>query len=91
MEQKLYELLKPWAGISTWHTTHPMDRDRFNAVMHSIVSKYGGNVDIEAFQRALRQHAENNPAVLGNPEHWDKVIDKYTLLAESIFEYENAR
>ncbi|WP_332399649.1 hypothetical protein [Vibrio metschnikovii] len=91
MEDRIFELLKPWAGVSTWHTTHPMDRDRFNRSMHAIVEEFGANVDIDLFESALRKHVENNPRVLGNPEHWDNVISKFTILAESIFLYEDAR
>ncbi|HDM8172270.1 TPA: hypothetical protein P0E23_004934 [Vibrio harveyi] len=91
MEERVFELLRPWAGVPTWHTTHPMDTDRFNKVMHDIVSEFGCNFDVEVFESALRQHAESNPAVLGNPEHWDEIIAKFALRAEAILEYERVR
>ncbi len=88
MEDKIYEILSSWAGVSTWYTTHPGDQSRFSKAMRSIVEELGASIDIEAFERALRRHAEKNPAVLGNPEHWDKIIEKYVLKAETIFTYE---
>ncbi|HCE5244024.1 TPA: hypothetical protein NG505_000382 [Vibrio parahaemolyticus] len=91
MEEKLFELLKPWAGNPTWYTTHPMDRDRFYKAMHSIVDQLGTSIDMDEFESALRKHAEENPAVLGNPKHWDNVIEKFTIMAESIFSYEHVR
>ncbi|HAT8544493.1 hypothetical protein F6X00_11060 [Vibrio vulnificus] len=91
METRVFELLQPWAGVPTWYTTHPMDRDRFNKVMHAIAEEFGCNFDVELFESALRKHAESNPAVLGNPKHWDDIIVKFTLLAEAILAYESVR
>ena len=91
MEDKIYELIKGWAGIPTWHTLHPLDQERFSIAIHKIVTELGPSIDIEAFENALRRHAESNPAVLGNPEHWDDLIEKFAIKAETIFTYEQAR
>lgn len=88
MEDRIYEIISSWAGVSTWYTTHPSDQRRFSLAIRDLVDELGPAIDIEAFERALRKHAENNPAVLGNPAHWDSVIEKYVLKAETIFTYE---
>ncbi|UJF24455.1 hypothetical protein L0B52_09020 [Suttonella sp. R2A3] len=91
MEDKIYEIIKSWAGIPTWHTTHPLDQERFSIAMHNLVSDLGANVDIEAFQNALRRHAESHVDILGAPDHWDELILKFTIKVETIFTYELAR
>ena len=91
MEERMFELLQPWAGSSTWYTSHPRDHERFNKVMHDIVSEFGDSFDVELFKSALRQHAESRPELLGGPECWDDTIAKFASRAESIIEYEKAR
>ena len=91
MEDRIYELIKSWAGVPTWHTTHPMDQERFSVAMHNVIAELGAAVDIEAFENALRRHAESNPAILGAPEHWDNLITEFAIKAETIFTYEQAR
>jgi len=91
MEDRIYEIIKSWAGVSTWHTTHPLDQNRFSKAMHKLVSELGANLDIDAFENALRRHAENNPAMLDESAHWDELITKFTIKAETIFTYELAR
>jgi len=91
MEERIYEIIKSWAGVSTWHTHHPMDQERFSVAMHNLITELGSSIDIECFQNALRRHASNNVDILGNPEHWDDLIDKHTINAEMIFTYESVR
>lgn len=91
MENKIYEIIKSWAGSSTWHTSHPLDQGRFVTAMHNLVSELGATIDIDHFESALRRHAERNPATLGSPEHWDDLIAEFTIKAELILAYEQAR
>lgn len=88
MEHEIFELIKPWAGVPTWHTTHPLDRGRFLRAMNNLVTELGTQIDMDAFEAALRKHADNNPAVFGNPNHWDDVIAKFVVKAELLIEYE---
>ena len=89
VEDKIYDLLKGWANIPTWHTSHPMDQERFSLAMNRIVSELGTSIDIEAFESALKRHAEQSIDMLGNPTHWDEVINRFVLKAETIFTYEH--
>ncbi len=91
MEDKIYEIIKAWAGLPTWYTTHPLDQERFSKAMHNLISELGADIDIEAFENALRRHAENNPMMIGDPIHWDDLIAKFTIKAETILTYELAR
>ncbi|GFS22318.1 hypothetical protein ElyMa_003360600 [Elysia marginata] len=88
MTNEIFEIMAPWAGVSTWYTTHPLDQERFSQVMANLVARFGHKIDIEEFEAALRKHAGLNPAILGNPKHWDEVISKFVLKAETILNYE---
>lgn len=88
MEDKIYDIISSWAAIPTWYTTHPLDQKRFSQAMKKIIDEFGPNIDINDFENALRRHAENNPAILGNPQHWDKIINDFAIKAETIFTYE---
>jgi len=59
--------------------------------MINVISELGVNVDIEAFENALRRHAEGNPAILGSPKYWNDIITSFTIKAETIFTYEQSR
>lgn len=91
MEDKIYEIIKSWAGISTWYTNHPLDQRRFIEAMHDLISELGTNIDIDAFKTALRRHAENNAPILGTPKSWDEPVAQFTIKAETIISYEQAR
>ncbi|MFW1108380.1 hypothetical protein ACEWA7_20275 [Vibrio parahaemolyticus] len=88
MEDRIFELIKPWAGVPTWHTSHPADRRRFFKVIISIIEELGSQIDIDSFERALRKHVEKNPAVLSNSNHWDNVIAEFVIKAELLIDYE---
>lgn len=91
MEDRVYEIIRSWAGIATWHTSHPLDQDRFSKAMQDLIAELGSDIDIKVFENALRRHAESNPAMLGDPEYWDELITKFTIKAEEIFNYEQVR
>lgn len=91
MDSRIFELIRPWAAIPTWYTSHPLDQKRFSKAMHALISELGPDLNMDDFEKALRQHAETNPAVLGNPEHWDDIIESYLLKAETISTYEQER
>jgi hypothetical protein len=91
LKNKIYELIKPWAEIPTWHTSHPLDQKRFSKAIYALVTELGPNIDMDDFEKALREHAKDTPATLGSPEHWDSVIRKYALKADTIFTYEQEK
>ncbi len=91
MSDKLYEILKGWAGIETWHTHHPCDQARFYRAMRNIVKELGANIDITLFAEALRQHVENQLGDVELNDYWEKHIADHTLRAETILEYEQTR
>lgn len=91
MENRIYDLIASWAGVSTWHTSHPLDQERFSIAMHNVIAELGSAVDIDAFENALRRHANSNLTLLGTPEHWDELIAKFIIKAEAIFTFEQAR
>ena len=88
MEAKIYEIIKSWAGVSTWYTSHPLDQKRFYQAMSKLVFELGSRIDIEDFEKALRKHANSNPAILGQPSNWDEIINSFVLKAEIILSYE---
>lgn len=91
MQDEIYKIIKSWAGVSTWYTSHPLDRGRFYKAMNRLVSKLGNNIDIGEFETALRRYAEADSETLGRPQCWDDTIDSFVLKAETIFGYEQEK
>lgn len=70
MENLLFELMRPWAGITTWHTSHPTDFSRFYKVIGAIIREIGTEVDMDVFEAALTRHAKATVGFEENPTHW---------------------
>lgn len=91
MQDETYKIIKSWAGVSTWYTSHPLDQRRFYKAMNRLVSELGNNIDIGEFEIALRRYAEEGSDTLGRPEFWDETINSFVLKAETIFGYEQEK
>ena len=91
MEEKIFTIIKSWAGVSTWYTHHPLDNQRFSKAMVNLVEELGSDINLDDFRNALCRHANNNPATLGQPKCWDDIVDEFVLKAEAIIKYEKAK
>lgn len=83
---KLKEALRPWMGIETWHTLHPLDEQRFHKSLKSVFTELGTSIDGSEFQEVMYELAnEYHPD--WNQGHKDKLILHFALRAESISSY----
>lgn len=65
MSEPVYLALKDWAAVPTWYTFHPADEARFQAAVTELAETVGTDVDLQTIRRALRQHRDESPALLG--------------------------
>lgn len=87
MEDKIYEIIKDWARVPTWHTNHALDQKRFYQAIERLVSELNSPIDIEDFEKALRRHAEQTPDMLGKPNNFDDLIHSFAIKAETLLDY----
>ncbi|MEW8033588.1 MAG: hypothetical protein AB2777_02820 [Candidatus Thiodiazotropha endolucinida] len=85
-KEKLRELLKPWAGIWTWHTSHALDEERFNEVVENIHSEFGGDIPRSDFKEALAAVVSETPPTLDGSQP-ESVIDRFTDKAIGLLGY----
>lgn len=85
-KEKLINLLKPWAGIPTWHTSHSLDRERFNNVVDNIYSELGGDILRSDLKEALTAVVSETPETLDGTQP-ESVIDRFTDQAIGILKY----
>ncbi len=52
---QLKEMLRPWLGVSTWHTAHALDEKRFHQALKNIFVALGTQVPHEDFMEAMDQ------------------------------------
>jgi len=83
MEDEVYAIIAPWAGIPTWYTGHQLDQNRFASVMDDLHSRFGPGLDMTVFEAALRRHALDTPTMLGAPDNWDQVIKEFATMARN--------
>ena len=76
-EEQLRELLKPWADVPTWHTSHPLDERRFHAAIASISQSELRRASYSEFRNALLSFDTGN----------DFLAHKWTSRAMYIFDY----
>jgi hypothetical protein len=86
MEDKIYEAIEGWAGIFTWHTSHPLDSRRFHAAMTTLYRDVGPDVSEGDFRRALQKHNKNNIEGLGGKGS-EEDIEEFTKKAMIILAY----
>lgn len=41
MKEKIKSCLRPWADVFTWHTSHPLDQNRFYESVESLYNLVG--------------------------------------------------
>lgn len=76
MQNKIYEAIKYWADIPTWHTGNPLDIKRFHAAMIKLYEEVGIDINKEDIQQVLKKYRQENPLLLGGKPS-DKKVDEY--------------
>ena len=76
MQNKIYEAIKYWADIPTWHTSNPLDIKRFHAAMIKLYEEVGIDINKEDIQQVLKKYRQENPLLLGGKPS-DEKVDEY--------------
>jgi hypothetical protein len=54
MEVKMFAVIKDWASVATWHTSHPLDTKRFHAAITRLYREVESKVNESAFKKTNR-------------------------------------
>lgn len=82
----LAEAFEPWYRVSTWHTPHPKDAERFHRCCHQFFQVHGGHTDYDDFREHLRDAIPRR----GGGEWLDyheESLERYAEKIDAIFEY----
>ena len=84
--ERLKEMLRPWLGVSTWHTPHPLDERRFHQALKNAFVELGTQIALEDFMEAMDQlSAELHPNM--QEEFRNELIDDFAKRAAEIASY----
>tara|TARA_R110001583_G_scaffold194938_1_gene367728 strand:- start:681 stop:974 length:294 start_codon:yes stop_codon:yes gene_type:complete len=83
---EIQDCLEPWMRVDTWHTTHPMDEERFHKALHRCFQQAGQSIDFDSFKDAMTDLAQRLHPKLGS-EYLESTIDRYAQNAETISSY----
>jgi hypothetical protein len=84
--ERLKEMLRPWLGVSTWHTPHPLDERRFHQALKNAFVQLGTQIALEDFMEAMDQlSAELYPSM--QEEYRNELIDDFAKRAAEIAGY----
>lgn len=89
MQDKVYAAIKGWAGIFTWHTSHPLDEARFYEAVTNLRYEVGTEVTEHDIREALRQHRTENPTGLGGKPSDDKLEGYVVKIMAELARLEN--
>jgi len=84
--ESLKNELSPWLEVDTWHTSHPLDEQRFHQALKSTFDTLGASITFDNFKEAMLQLAiEHHPTML--PSQRDETIEKFAQKAVIIANY----
>lgn len=82
----LKEALAPWIRITTWHTYHPADDERFHRALAAAFTHCGCPIPPDELRETLAQLlTEHHPDKHG--PHWTAVCEKFVSLADTIGQF----
>ena len=82
--EKLAEKIKPWMQVDTWHTSHPLDDERFHKSLQSAFSEFGASIAYDDFKEAMEYLVETGVASKLEASYLEENIDKSASKAEII-------
>ena len=85
--EELANSLKSWMQVDTWHTTHPLDSERFNKALSSTIDSHGLQITYDDFKDAMELLAEKLYSNKYEEKHLYDIIDKFASKAETIISY----
>lgn len=84
--EKLKVALSPWLRVDTWHTSHPLDEQRFHHALKSTFDLLGTMIAFDDFREAMdalaKEHYPNFQA-----DYRNDLVDKFARRAEAIGNY----
>lgn len=86
MEGQIFEVIRDWAGVASWHTSHPLDTKRFHAAITRLHREVDSKVNEGAFKKALQKHNKINTPILGGKAS-EEQIECFTKKAVAILTY----
>ena len=85
--EKLAEKLKPWMQVDTWHTSHPLDDQRFHKSLQAAFSEFGVSIAYDDFKEAMEYLVETGVASKLEAGYLEGSIEKSASKAEHISSY----
>jgi len=85
-KDQLVKLLEPWAKVSTWHTSHDLDKGRFYEAVEDVYEKLGGDFVSDEIKEAIEKIVETTPPSLDGKVS-EEIINKFTERAIGILGY----
>ena len=83
MQVYLREALHPWLAVSTWHTTHPLDGERFHKALDAALRNGRRPIMSDNLREAIvALAAEMHPDML--PRTINEAADYYASTGERI-------
>lgn len=81
----LEDALLPWLRVSTWHTKHFKDDERFHQAIHVAFGQLGSSISPEDFEQAIKNVLyERHP---GQEKSMSDSIEHFVRRAEVIGSY----
>jgi len=72
--------------VDTWHTTHPLDEERFHKALNDCFQRAGKPIDFDSFKDAMTGLAKRLYPNMGR-EYLQATIERYAQNAEVISGY----
>jgi len=85
--EELAKSLKPWMQVDTWHTTHPLDSERFHKALSSTIDSHGCQISYDDFKDAMELLAEQLYPNKYEKSYLRRNIDDFASKAETITSY----
>jgi hypothetical protein len=79
----VYEALDAFLNVQTWHSGHPLDRERFYRALRPIVSRQ----DFSADRMREYMYEKFHLGVLPENHPFHKAVDHYASAADAIHGY----
>lgn len=81
----LAKALDPWLRVSTWHTGHPMDDQRFHRSLKIAFNNLGVQISSDDFRKAISLVlADRSP---GDLKAFENEIEQFSRRGEDIASY----
>lgn len=81
--ESLAKSLEPWMQVDTWHTTHPLDKERFHKVLSNAFKEHGCQISYDEFREAMEFLFEKHYSDK-KLENFESNIERYASNAENI-------